>query len=197
MYITDKKGFYDLPYGTLYSRWTPVVFGSLQMKLNNIFDEEDNPFDFSYININEPSGASDAIFKFLSSPDIKTDTCFLPIDNSYIGKIIPNQYNDMFEADSDNCYDSSELFSIKFKGNLIEFCDLSETQQNDITACLSALRDLNQYRYCLYKNRRKFKSVVRWVHETNKKLPIPIHYMSINCELVVMIPVIDWSQIKE
>lgn len=29
MYITDKKGFYDLPYGTLYSRWTPVVFGSL------------------------------------------------------------------------------------------------------------------------------------------------------------------------
>ena len=101
MYITDKNGFYDLPYGTLYSRWTPVVFGSLQMKLNNIFDEENNPFDFSYININEPSGASDAIFKFLSSPDIKTDTCFLPIDNSYIGKIIPNQYDNMFEADND------------------------------------------------------------------------------------------------
>lgn len=55
MYITDKNGFYDLPYGTLYSRWTPVVFGSLQMKLNNILDEENNPFDFSYININEPS----------------------------------------------------------------------------------------------------------------------------------------------
>lgn len=91
----------------------------------------------------------------------------------------------------------SELFSIKFKGNLIEFCDLSETQQNDIIACLSVLHDSNQYRYCLYKNQRKFKSVVKWIHETNKKLPIPIHYMSINRELVIMIPVIDWSQIKE
>lgn len=126
MYITDKNGFYDLPYGTLYSRWTPVVFGSLQMKLNNIFDEENNPFDFSYININEPSGVSDAIFKFLSSPDIKTDTCFLPIDNSYIGKIIPNQYDNMFEADNDNCYDSSELFVVWEKKDVEKFIELFE-----------------------------------------------------------------------
>ena len=96
MYITDKKGFYNLPYGTLYSRWTPVVFGSLQMKMYNISDEEDNPCNFSYINISEPNGAADAIFKFLSSPDIKTDACFLPIDNSYIDKIIPSEYDDIF-----------------------------------------------------------------------------------------------------
>lgn len=44
---------------------------------------------------------------------------------------------------------------------------------------------------CLYKNRRKFKSIVSWIQETNKKLPIPIHYMNIKHELVVMIPIID------
>lgn len=126
MYITDKQGFYNLPYGTLYSRWTPVVFGSLQIKMYNISNEENKPFNFSYIDVSKPSGASDAIFKFLSSPDIKTDACFLPIDNSYIDKTIPNDYDSMFESDNDDCYDSSELFVIWEKEDVEKFIHILE-----------------------------------------------------------------------
>lgn len=83
------------------------------------------------------------------------------------------------------------LFDMKFKGKFIKFYDLSEKQQNEITAYLLISDHSKQYSYCLYKSQRKFKSVVEWIHKTNEKLQIPIHYMNVENELVVMIPTIE------
>ena len=94
-------------------------------------------------------------------------------------------YNDVIE------HINFTLFDMKFKKPPIEFHNLSKIKQSKIVAYLTVLNDSNQYKYYLYRDRRKFKSTVEWIHETNKKLSISIHYMCIENELVVMVPVIE------
>lgn len=94
-------------------------------------------------------------------------------------------YNDVIE------HINFTLFNVKFKKPPVEFHNLSKIKQSEIVAYLTVLNDSNQYKYYLYRDRRKFKSTVEWIHETNKKLSISIHYMCIENELVVMVPVIE------
>ena len=125
MYITNKKEFYNLPSGTLYSRWKPVIFGPLEMKVDTIFDDDNKPFNFTYMGISDLSMASDAIFNFLNSSNVETDSKFLSIKDSYINKNIPAE-NGMFDIDHDDCYNDDELFVIWEKEDVKTFIRLFE-----------------------------------------------------------------------
>jgi hypothetical protein len=112
MKIVNKKEFYALPEGTLYSDYEPCIFTSLKVKQSTLFDGK-KPIDFIYESLigNIEANSSDHFVDMLD--DSENNKSSLPMD---------------FECGKrDGLFEEEQLFAIYEKKDLEDFIQKLES----------------------------------------------------------------------
>lgn len=98
MIIVNKKEFYNLPSGTLYSEFKPMCFTDLKIKQETLKDNKGNPIDFFYENL---IGNIESV----SSGDF-----YDKLEEAIKNKVsLPMNFSDLYR---DGLFDDSQMFAI-------------------------------------------------------------------------------------